>query len=483
MPSITHSKAPDLAQFASLAKASDTRILSKDGEVEKAAKLHRGHYYALFSKHVLRDNFDRYGHENIKAHLDFKEALKGAAPPEIAQQAFSLLSPAAYRKEPLTRQAILEVTTLLEELKLDTKSYAAIQQLFDTVSKDPRLQAHLEQQCPGTMDGFLKWLQHEVKEFASTTGVNAVISLLAPGIGSVIAAGRDLHKTAKECDHESHLKQVQKIGQLPGRTSRLAQVTADVLGRDHAIAAAKGATNATLGVTLTGIAGSFGVSGIAKIGVGTVTAKALPMVANKALTTAAPFATNLGASYAIGQDASDTIRDRQLSNVLPRLEVNNHMGSFSFSMLEPGPVRAMLAYLGPAADPDLLSPDAPAELREMEQARLALKVQLGSPADEDLVPGRHKENAPTRALEISHEVYQKLLDEDYNWLLSAVRTMDKGTGENLNEKLAYSTSLETANGTVHLEKSPHLTWEQRQALKETGSPSQLKLLYLAQGWL
>ncbi|MGH1408114.1 MAG: hypothetical protein ACRAUW_01000 [Aeromonas sp.] len=119
----------------------------------------------------------------------------------------------------------------------------------------------------------------------------------------------------------------------------------------------------------------------------------------------------------------------------------------------------------------------------MEQARLALKVQLGSPADEDLVPGRHKENAPTRALEISHEVYQKLLDEDYNWLLSAVRTMDKGTGENLNEKLAYSTSLETANGTVHLEKSPHLTWEQRQALKETGSPSQLKLLYLAQGWL
>ncbi|QCG47565.1 CesT family type III secretion system chaperone [Aeromonas schubertii] len=481
MPTSLHS-IPDLARFAAKAAPGDERILSKQGEVTTAGLLHRGHKYALLSQHLLHTEFKRFAQENIKTHLDLKEALKQAAPLEIALQAFSLLSPAAYRGEPLTREALLEVTTLLEELKLDSQSYAELKQRFDKVSQDPRLQACLELHYPGKMDGLFKALLHQAKETARTTGVNVTISMLLPGIGAMIAAGREFYQVAKACDREAHHHQVQQIGQLPGRGSRLGHISGDVLSKEHALIATKGATNATLGVALSGI-GNFGVSGVATHGVAKIAAKALPMVASKALSSALPTAVNQGAAYLIGEEADDTLTDQRLSDVLPRLEVSNEMGAFSFSMLDKGSVRALLTYLGPAADPALLTPEAPANLREMEQARLALKGQLGSPPDEQLLPGRHEENAPTEALKLSHQAYQKLLDEDYHWLLPAVSVLDKGTGEDLNQKLAYRLPLQAENGTVYLEKSPRLSQEQLEALKETGAPSQLKLLYLAEGWL
>lgn len=480
--SITGAQVPDLARFAANAAPDDTRLLSKRGDVNPAPLFHRGHKFELLNQHLLHNTTSRFKQENIKTHLDLKEALKNAAPQEVALLAFSLLSPAAYRGEPLTREALLEVTTLLGELRLDQHSYTGIKQLFDKVSQDPRLQACLEQQNPGKMDGLLKLLQHKAKETACTTGVNFTISMLLPGIGALIAAGREFYTVAKACDHEIHHHQVQQIGQLPGRGNRLAQISGDVLSREYALTATKGATTATLGVALSGI-GNFGAAGLASAGVAKIAAKALPMVASKALTSALPTAMNMGASYLIGEEASETLTDRQLSNVLPRLEVSNALGQFSFSMLEQGNVRALLTYLGPRADESLLGSDAPTDLREMEQARLALKAQLGSPADEQLLPGQHDENAPTEELKLSHEVFKKLLAEDYNWLLPAVRNLDKGAVEDLNSKLAYKVPLEFDNRTVYLEKSPNLSQPQLDALKVCGAPSQLKLIYLAEGWL
>lgn len=477
MPTSLHS-IPDLARFTAKAAPSDDRILSKRGEVETASFFHRGYKFALVNEHIC----NRYEQENKKTHLDLKEALKQAAPLEIALQTFSLLSPAAYRGEPLTQEALLEVTTLLEELKLDSQSYAELKQIFDKVSQDPRLQVCLEQHHPGKMDGLGKWLQHQAKETARTTGVNVTISMLLPGIGTMIAAGRELYQVVKECDREAHHHQVQQIGQLPGRGSRLGHISGNVLSKEHALLATKGASSAALGVALSGI-GNFGVSGVATFGVAKIAAKVLPPVVNKTLTSALPAVVNFGVTYLNGKMTNDTLADKRLSNVLPRLEVSNEMGAFSFSMLDQGSVRALLTYLGPAADPALLTPEAPANLREMEQARLALKGQLGSPPDEQLLPGRHEENAPTEALKLSHQAYQKLLDEDYHWLLPAVSVLDKGTGEDLNQKLAYRLPLQAENGTVYLEKSPRLSQEQLEALKATGAPSQLKLLYLAEGWL
>ncbi|HGE8269477.1 TPA: hypothetical protein ACGD2I_004026 [Aeromonas hydrophila] len=43
--------------------------------------------------------------------------------------------------------------------------------------------------------------------------------------------------------------------------------------------------------------------------------------------------------------------------------------------------------------------------------------------------------------------------------------------------------LEFDNRTVYLEKSPNLSLSQLEALKACGAPSQLKLIYLAEGWL
>ena len=479
---MTGAAVPDLARFAANATPDDTRLLSKRGEVNPAPFFHRGHKFELLNQHLLHNTTSRFKQENIKTHLDLKDALKNAAPQDIALQAFSLLSPAAYRGEPLTREKMMEVTALLGDLRLDQRSYAELKQLFDKVSQDPRLQACLAQQNPGKMDGLLKWLQHQATETAKTTGVNVGISMVLPGIGALIAAGRELYQVAKECDHEVHHHQVQQIGQLPGRGSRLAKVSGDVLSRKHALAATKGATSATLGVALSGI-GNFGVTKLATTGVANIAAKALPKLASMSLTSALPTTVNMGSAYLIGNEARETLTERQPSNVLPRLEVSNVQGQFSFSMLEQGNVCALLTYLGPKADESLLGSDAPADLKEMEQARLVLKAQLGSPADEQLLPRQSDDNAPTAALKLSHEAFKKLLAEDYNWLLPAVSVLDKGTGEDLNQKLAYRLPLQTDHGTVYLEKSPHLTQPQLDALKETGAPSQLKLLYLAEGWL
>lgn len=479
--SITGAPVPDLARFAANAAPDDTRLLSKRGEVNPAPLFHRGHKYELLNQHLLHSETSRFKQENIKTHLDLKEALKNAAPQEIALQAFSLLSPAAYRGEPLTREKMMEVTSLLAELKVDPASYRQLKQLFDQISRDPRLQVCLEQQYPGKMDGLGQELLHKGKAFASTTAVNLAISLLLPGIGTLIAAGREGYRVAQHCDHESYHHQIAQIGLLPGRASRLAYISQQVLSQGHASMAVEGATNMTLGVALAGLS-NFGVAGV-NTGVASIAAKALPATANKVLMTGLPAATKMGASYLINQQASDLPQETPLSNVLPRLEVSNDKGEFSFSMLEEASVRAMLTYLGPRADESLLGSDAPTDLREMEQARLALKAQLGSPADEQLLPGQHDENASTAELKLSHEVFKKLLAEDYNWLLPAVRSIDKGAVEDLNSKLAYKVPLEFDNRTVYLEKSPNLSQPQLEALKACGAPSQLKLIYLAEGWL
>lgn len=479
--SITGAPVPDLARFAANAAPDDTRLLSKRGEVNPAPLFHRGHKYELLNQRLLHSETSRFKQENIKTHLDLKEALKNAAPQEIALQAFSLLSPAAYRGEPLTRKKMMEVTSLLAELKVDPASFRQLKQLFDQISRDPRLQVCLEQQYPGKMDGLGKELLHRGQAFASTTGVNLVISLLLPGIGTLIAAGRKGYRVAQHCDHENHHHQVAQIGLLPGRASRLAHISEQVLSKGHASMAVEGATHMTLGVALAGLS-NFGVAGI-NTGVASIAAKALPAIANKVLTSGLPAATKMGTSYLINQQASDWLQETSLSNVLPRLEVSNNKGEFSFSMLEEASVRALLTYLGPRADESLLGSDAPIALREMEQARLALKAQLGSPANEQLLPGQHDKNAPTAELKLSHEVFKKLLAEDYNWLLPAVRSLDKGAVEDLNSKLAYKVPLEFDNRTVYLEKSPNLSLSQLEALKACGAPSQLKLLYLAEGWL
>lgn len=65
--------------------------------------------------------------------------------------------------------------------------------------------------------------------------------------------------------------------------------------------------------------------------------------------------------------------------------------------------------------------------------------------------------------------------------MPAVRAMDKGEASKINEKLTYKLPLDAANGRVYLDKSPNLSDAQLDALDKLGSPSQLRLMYLAEG--
>ncbi|MGU3847102.1 CesT family type III secretion system chaperone, partial [Vibrio diabolicus] len=74
--------------------------------------------------------------------------------PEVALLAYSLVSPSGYRGVPLSERKILEVVSLLDEVKVSSDTYQQLKNTFDAISKDPRMQVSLEAQYPGEMDGF-----------------------------------------------------------------------------------------------------------------------------------------------------------------------------------------------------------------------------------------------------------------------------------------------------------------------------------------
>ncbi|NMS52265.1 CesT family type III secretion system chaperone, partial [Vibrio parahaemolyticus] len=101
-----------------------------------------------------------------------KQALLKQEKPEVALLAYSLVSPSGYRGEPLTERKILEVVSLLDEIKVSSDTYQQLKNTFDAISKDPRMQVSLEAQYPGKMDGFTAELLQMGKEKLKGSGVN-----------------------------------------------------------------------------------------------------------------------------------------------------------------------------------------------------------------------------------------------------------------------------------------------------------------------
>lgn len=110
---ISQSPVPDLEQFRAIAAQKDDRVISKRGEVKEPSTFHKGHKFASVSEGVLRKKYTKFFQENIKTHLDLKQALLKEEKLETALLAYSLVSPSGYRGEPLTERKILEVVSYL----------------------------------------------------------------------------------------------------------------------------------------------------------------------------------------------------------------------------------------------------------------------------------------------------------------------------------------------------------------------------------
>ncbi|XNO31721.1 CesT family type III secretion system chaperone [Vibrio alginolyticus] len=485
---ISQSPVPDLEQFRAVAAQKDDRVISKRGEVKEPSTFHKGHKFASIHEGVLRSKYTKFFQENIKTHLDLKQALLKQEKPEVALLAYSLVSPSGYRGEPLTERKILEVVSLLDEIKVSSDTYQQLKNTFDAISKDPRMQVSLEAQYPGKMDGFAAELLQMGKEKLKGSGVNAVINLALPGVGLLISTGRELHKAAVNGDAEAYHHQLEQISQLPGRDQRLSMPMLQTLAQGHAILSAEGGIGATLGMA-TGSLGTFGVSSVATVGVTPIAKEAIGSAATTAIMSGGGFVANQAGAYGLNTEVKEQLMQGEMSGVLPRLEVSNAKGDFTFSMQDPASVRALMAYLGPKENTAMTSPQAPKEAQEMETARLTLKKMLGSEPSEHLVPDVDSilklspEDAPSKTESIANGAFKKLLGEDWDWLMPAVRAIDKGEASKINEKLTYKLPLDAANGRVYLDKCPNLSDVQLDALEKLGSPSQLRLMYLAEGWV
>ncbi len=124
--------------------------------------------------------------------------------------------------------------------------------------------------------------------------------------------------------------------------------------------------------------GTAGVLPLAKEAIGSAAASGL--------ISGSGFVAGQAGSYGLNNEAQEVLRQDPMSGVLPRIEVSNSKGDFTFSMQDAASVRALMAYLGPKEDKSMTSPQAPKEAQEMETARLTLKKMLGSDASEHLVP-------------------------------------------------------------------------------------------------
>ncbi|MCL9783715.1 CesT family type III secretion system chaperone [Vibrio sp. S4M6] len=482
----SQSKTPSLNQFRAIASENDVRVISKRGKIKEPSVFHRGHKYSVISEHVLKEKYDKYFQENIKTHLDLKQALLKEENYDTAMLAYSLVGHSGYRGEPLTERKIHEVVTLLGEIKVGADKYQELKHLFDAISQDPRLHVSLETQYPGKMDGLGTELLEMAKDNLAEPILNTAINLVLPGVGLMVATGRELYKASVNGDAEAYHHQLEQISQLPGRDRRLSLPMQQTLATDHAQLSEEAGVGATLGMATGGL-GTFGVAPSAVAGVMQLAKKQIGTVAASLAITGGGFVARQVGDYYLDNEGNQSLAQEVSSGVLPRLEISNAKGKFTFSMQDAATVRALMAYLGPKEDTNLTKSDAPDQVKKMEKARLAVKKSLGSQPSEHLVPNTHalssKEGTPSTTETIAVGALRKLLNEDWNWLMPAVRCLDEGHADQINAKLTYKLPLEAPNGRVFLDKSPNLTDEQLDSLSKMGSPSQLRLMYLAEGWM
>ena len=473
---------PPLEKFYAKAAEDDRRVLTKGDEVKTASRLHKGHTFKVVSETVFKKEYPEYFQENIKANLDFLKALMRDEDPKVACLAYSLLEPAAKRGEPLTKRDILEVRDLASEIQNDTTSYEKRMQQFDTISRDPRMQICLETTYPGEMDGLGAKILEKAKEFGKGTGASMALNMLLPGVGTLVSVGRALHTAATNADAEAHHHQVQQVAVLPGRDGALAIKLGNAMIREHEKLATDAATTATLTTVAGGVSG-FGVVAGPTVGVMPAVKEgiqgAVGGLAGKGVATAAGFvptvakkAINEGVDYLAEQGRE------HMQSVLPRLEISNEKGDFTFAMSDPASVKAFLLYLGPAENKALTAADAPDEVRKMELTRLELKEQLGSAPSENLVPGD-----PESSARPSDAVYHRFLNEDYNWLVPGVRAVDEGKADEINQRLTRNEPMAFDGRTVYLSKSPKLTDQEVADINRDGPPSLLRLMHMAEGWI
>ncbi len=486
MPINTESN-PKLAEFFSHSSAKQDRVIIKEGHVANPSTFHRGKKYTAISEEVFKRDFPQYYQENLKANLDLLKALLKEQPAEIATLAYSLLEPSAKRGEALTERKLLEVKHLVATANINSKHYEQRLKLFDSISKDPRLQACIEAHNPGKMDGYLQEIKQAAKTKAKAAGPGIALNLLVPGIGPLISAAKGLHTSARNADKEVCHNQLIKLATLPNRNSSLALAIGQVLSRHHAALSTQGAINATLDTSLAGL-GTFGLAGVDKIGVmplaksavaeafETNTAKTLASTSVAMAPTLVNFSLNSGLS---------SIDSASLAQVLPRFEIHNHKGEFTFDLQDPQTVYALLSYLGPSENKQMTNSTASPQEKEIEKARLSLKAELGSSASEELIPDIDPILLPEKEIrKPSDKAYQKLLNEDYDWLVPAIKLTDENKFDQIDKALSYNLPMEFDGKTIYLEKSPKLEESGLiKAMKEDGSPSLLRLLYLAEGWL
>ncbi|WP_298773056.1 hypothetical protein [uncultured Shewanella sp.] len=402
MPNISATNIHSPAQsesFFKLADVSNDRVIINHGEPEIASKFRTRSGSVIADKIVSAlgshgQSEDRYQIQNGAAHSMFARFVR-ADFPEIGDAATQQLNGKQISGHRLTPSDILFVKTNLVGLQKDPQQAREMQALFVKIGEDPRFIAMLE----GQASALALSADDSALTMADSGGAYVADKALSAGgaassVLPIIKTGVQMGGMVSHGNKQGQLQSVANALKHHQVDNKLGSYIASNLAADHEYTAEKLAIKATASTVLTGLGKAHAIDlAIDPLlnGVGSaVHDMTADVIIDKGI--------ELGADEMVdeGIDQPLDFIDRRRSDIvsLPRIEVVTDSGYHYFDMNDRRNLDILLTYLGAGENTTLTDPNIAetfSGLKEGEQARLALKTQLGSHPCEHIVKGERTE--------------------------------------------------------------------------------------------
>ena len=500
--------------FFSVASASNTRVVAKDGKVEAAGFFDKGSRLSTICNLADGHSTGDFLKENKTTGAELGIALKNDFD-HLGDKAFSIVRAKAWSGEPITQRDVAEIKRLVPQLQINAEQFNKLTTLFRSVASDNRFIEVLKHIAPGEKEGGARGLAEKyvmgpidvmkdshnhddvviqkLSRKESTENLMSVgkfvLSVLIPPLGLAIAMHKICESSDKEAAHGAILSVLaqEKSGLKNDFASALANTLYGGHEKDATNTAAKLTVTTTtlpLGTVMTGT--SLGMGEMIKEQIAEAACCATTAMVAKAGYSSSIAVAKQGVNYTgVAQLAEMAGNDgiREDLSILPRMEVADKDLHQSFDLHQnANVVRALLLYLGPEENSDITeNPDTPKEWKDLENARMELKRELGSFPQEDLIPGDQTQ--------IALKDHNKALMESLSF--GALHNPLKGNRQfhsTFLDDLQRDTSEPAkSKAFIPLEKREieraELMHDYPQEDGTKGTPSALRMLYAAEGWL
>ncbi|WP_299010479.1 hypothetical protein [uncultured Shewanella sp.] len=428
---------------------------------------------------------------NKQAHMQYAKSIANVHN-DNGKLAVSHLNDKAQSGQRLSRKDILITHNNLENIKLNKAQFIKQQALFNTISQDPRLQSIFND-----LDGAIKAaLKSEVKSTSideipsatldavkmagvATKTASKVLDKLP--VTGVIAKAHDIHVDGKKSQRQFSVHRTLTHHQI--NATPLAKFISQSLDKLHDNKAEASMIKATVSVVASGatkglpIADMVGNAIVTEV-VGHHSGTGVGHLAQHGAKKAADSASSNAESSSIKSSINQAKQKEEVIDSLPRIHFGSGKDYQEFDLDKVDNMHGLLLYLAKSETPkDSFIRDQIDNFDEIEAARIALKMELGSPKDEHLLRTNSNKFSGTGS-----DVTLKKLMESGNSLAQTLSSINNKNISQLANKIG-DLNYSKAQSDEAYETLNTLTSIRDDYAKTGGVPSALRLIMLAEGLL